>query len=77
MFLKDEPPADAIAALRKAIVGRESIAADERQLYIVYPDGIGRSKLTTSLIEKRLATRGTGRNWNTLVKLAAAAAATA
>jgi uncharacterized protein (DUF1697 family) len=75
MFLKHEAPADAIAALRKAIVGRESIAADARQLYIVYPDGIGRSKLTTSLIEKRIATRGTGRNWNTLVKLAAAAAA--
>jgi uncharacterized protein (DUF1697 family) len=74
MFLKDEPPTDAVAALRKAIVGREKIEADARQLYIVYPDGIGRSKLTTSLIEKRIATRGTGRKWNTLVKLAAAAA---
>jgi uncharacterized protein (DUF1697 family) len=76
IFLRDEPPADAIAALRKGIVGPESIAGDARQLYIVYPDGIGRSKLTTSLIEKRIATRGTGRNWNTLVKLAAAAAQT-
>lgn len=74
MFLKDEPPADAVAALRKAIVGRETIAAEARQLYIIYPDGIGRSKLTTSFIEKRIATRGTGRNWNTLIKLAAAAA---
>lgn len=74
MFLKDEPPADAVAALRKAMVGREKIGADARQLYIVYPDGIARSKLTTRLIEKRIATRGTGRNWNTLVKLAAAAA---
>jgi uncharacterized protein (DUF1697 family) len=75
MFLKHEPAADAIAALRKAIVGRESIAAEARQLYIIYPDGIGRSKLTTRLIERKIATRGTGRNWNTLVKLAAAAAA--
>ena len=75
MFLKDEPSADAVAALRKAIAGPEKIAADARQLYIVYPDGIGRSKLTTSLIEKRIATRGTGRNWNTLLKLTAAAAA--
>ena len=75
LFLKDKPAPDAVAALRKGIVGRESIAADDRQLYIVYPDGIGRSKLTTSLIEKKIATRGTGRNWNTLVKLAAAAAA--
>jgi len=74
MFLKDEPSADAIAALRQAIVGRESIAAGARQLYIVYPDGIGRSKLTTRLIEQRIGSRGTGRNWNTVVKLAAAAA---
>lgn len=74
MFLKDESPADAIAALRKAIVGRESIAAQARQLYVVYPDGIGRSKLTARLIEQKLGTRGTGRNWNTVVKLAAAAA---
>jgi uncharacterized protein (DUF1697 family) len=74
MFLRQEPAADAVAALRTSIVGRESIAADARQLYIVYPDGVGRSKLTTSLIEKKLATRGTCRNWNTLVKLAAAAA---
>jgi uncharacterized protein (DUF1697 family) len=75
MFLKDEPSAEAVAALRKAIVGRESIAAEARQLYIVYPDGIGRSKLSTRLIEQRLGTRGTGRNWNTVVKVAAAAGA--
>ena len=75
MFLKDEPATDAIAALRKAIVGRESIAAEARQLYIVYPDGIGRSKLSTRFIEKQIGTRGTGRNWNTVVELAATAAA--
>jgi uncharacterized protein (DUF1697 family) len=45
-----------------------------KQLYIVYPDGIGRSRLTVALIEKKLGTRGTGRNWNTALKLAAAAA---
>jgi len=77
MLLKEKPAADAVSALRNAIVGRESIAAEARQIYIVYPDGIGRSKFTTNLIEKRLATRGTGRNWNTLVKLAAAAGASA
>lgn len=41
-----------------------------RHAYIVYPDGIGRSKLTTALIEKHLGTRVTGRNWNTVRKLA-------
>ena len=72
MFLKATPRADAVETLRAAIKGRETVAADGRQLYIVYPDGIGRSKLTGGVIEKTLATRGTGRNWNTVLKLAAA-----
>ncbi len=33
-------------ALQKAIVGREVVRASGRCAYIVYPDGIGRSKLT-------------------------------
>jgi uncharacterized protein (DUF1697 family) len=42
---------------------------DGKQLYIHYPAGIGRSKLTATLIERKLATRGTARNWNTVLKL--------
>jgi uncharacterized protein (DUF1697 family) len=38
---------------------------------VVYPDGIGASRLTTALIERTLGTAGTGRNWNTVLKLAA------
>jgi uncharacterized protein (DUF1697 family) len=37
--------------------------------------GIGRSRLTHRLIESKLMTRGTGRNWNTVLKLAAVAEA--
>jgi uncharacterized protein (DUF1697 family) len=35
----------------------------------VYPAGIGTSKLTNKLIEDKLGTRATGRNWNTVLKL--------
>ena len=55
-------------ALRAAIVGREAIEAVGAHAYLVYPDGIGRSRLTTALIERTLGTRGTGRNWNTVVE---------
>jgi uncharacterized protein (DUF1697 family) len=41
------------------------------KLYIVYPAGIGRSKRTGTLIEQKHGARGTGRNWNTILKLAA------
>jgi uncharacterized protein (DUF1697 family) len=41
-------------------------------LYLVYPDGIGVSKLTAALIEKKIGVTGTARNWNTAQKIAAA-----
>jgi hypothetical protein len=39
------------------------------QAYITYPDGIGRSRVTAAMIEAKLGTHGTARNWNTVVKL--------
>jgi uncharacterized protein (DUF1697 family) len=71
MFLKQAPKRTEVRELQAAIIGREIVRADGRQAYIVYPDGIGRSRLTHALIEKKLGTRGTGRNWNTVLKLGA------
>ncbi|MCH7699241.1 MAG: DUF1697 domain-containing protein [Chloroflexi bacterium] len=71
MCLKDTPPLNAVQALQDAIRGPETVRAVGRHLYIVYPAGIGRSKLTIKLIEAKLGTQGTGRNWNTVLKLAA------
>jgi uncharacterized protein (DUF1697 family) len=72
--LKTTPKPAAVKALQQSIKGRETIAAKGRQLYAVYPDGVGRSRLTIAMIEKALGTRTTGRNWNTVLKLAALAA---
>jgi uncharacterized protein (DUF1697 family) len=71
MFLRDAPDAQAVAALNAAIVGRETVRVIGRHAYAIYPDGMGRSKLTNAVIEKKLGTRGTARNWNTVMKLAA------
>jgi uncharacterized protein (DUF1697 family) len=65
--------AQRVRGLQAAVTGPEIVRAKGKQLYIVYPDGIGRSKLTTKLIEGKLGTRGTGRNRNTVIKLAALA----
>jgi hypothetical protein len=37
-------------------------------------EGVGRSKLTNALIERKLGFAGTARNWNTVLKFAALAA---
>lgn len=69
MCLRDAPSPAAVAALQSAIKGRERVRAKGKSAYFVYPDGIGRSKLTIQVIEKALGTRGTARNWNTVMKL--------
>jgi uncharacterized protein (DUF1697 family) len=69
--LKNAPDNAAVTALQKAIKGRELVRAVGKQAYIVYPDGVGRSKLSAVMIEKWLGTRGTARNWNTVRKLQA------
>jgi uncharacterized protein (DUF1697 family) len=73
MFLKAAPKANDVKAVQASIVGPEIVRADGRHLYIVYPAGIGKSRLTNVLIEKKLGIRGTARNWNTVLKLAALA----
>ena len=73
MPLKNAPVAEAEAALQAAVVGRERVRVIGDAAYLVYPDGVGRSKLTAVLAERKLGARGTARNWNTAMKLAALA----
>lgn len=69
-FMKDAPQKENVEALQTAIRGPEIVRADGRHLYVVYPIGIGTSKLTNNVIDKKLGMRGTARNWNTVLKLA-------
>jgi uncharacterized protein (DUF1697 family) len=75
MSLKDAPATQNVTSLEEAISGPERVFASGRHLYIDYPDGSGNSKLTNVLIERRLETRGTSRNWNTVLKISAMAQA--
>jgi uncharacterized protein (DUF1697 family) len=70
MCLKTEPDVAAVKALQTGIKGPELVRAGRRHIYITYPAGIGRSRLTAPVIEKALGTAGTARNWNTVLKLA-------
>jgi uncharacterized protein (DUF1697 family) len=71
LALKSKPTPAAISALRDAIKGRETFHVGGTHAYFVYPDGVGTSKLTVALIERKLATSVTGRNWNTVLKIRA------
>ena len=72
MFLSAVPDAAAQAALRKWHKDKELKELLELrgpEIYLYYPEGVGRSKLTGAVIESKLDTAGTARNWNTLLKL--------
>jgi uncharacterized protein (DUF1697 family) len=74
MFLKAAPKAGAVESLRAAIKGPELVQSKGKHAYITYPAGIGESRLTAAVIESKLGTQATGRNWNTVRKLVALAA---
>jgi uncharacterized protein (DUF1697 family) len=67
-FMANEPEKEAHERVR-AIKGPEELHLSGRELYLYYPDGMGRSKLTPAVIEKAVKVRGTGRNWNSVRKL--------
>ena len=70
-FLEDAPTVEAFGDLMQAHVGPETIHIDGQEAFVYYPDGMGRSKLSNVLIERKLRVVGTGRNWNTVLKIVA------
>jgi uncharacterized protein (DUF1697 family) len=68
-FLSGDPDADARDKVLKIKADPEEFWLIGRELYIHYPNGMGRTKLPAALIERTLKTSGTGRNWNTVTKL--------
>jgi uncharacterized protein (DUF1697 family) len=70
-FLKRPVPADDVEVLRAATAGRERMHAHGKEIYIDFVDGIGESMLDRDWKRTKKAPLGTGRNWNTVLKLAA------
>jgi uncharacterized protein (DUF1697 family) len=68
-FLSAGPPAEAHAAIGNLKVQREELHLLGRELYIYFPDGIGKSKVPWSSVEKLLKVTGTARNLNSVVKM--------
>lgn len=68
-FLASAPSAEAREKVLTVKIEREEMRMDERELYIYFPDGQGRSKLSLPSVDRALQILGTGRNWNTVQKL--------
>ena len=69
MFLASDPIDTALEDIQETYTGPEEINIIGQEVFIYYPEGMGRSKLTTAFLEKKLKTLGTARNWNTVLRL--------
>lgn len=69
MVMKDGIKAGAVEALRAFAAGDERVEEAGGDLFFWHPDGIGRSRMAEKA-QPRLIGVGTGRNWNTVLKLA-------
>ena len=69
VFLTGEPGDEARGALIRAMAGPEKAKLAGRELYVHYANGVGTSKLTNAVIERKLGMQGTARNWNSVTRL--------
>ena len=67
-FFEDAPAPEVREQILNIKGHPEEIHVMSRELYIYYPDGMGRSKLNP-VLNRVLKNKGTARNWNTVGKL--------
>ena len=70
VFLRDAPDKASIARLDRDRFPDVQFSVAGRELYLLYDEGMGRSKFVPAYYERRLGTIGTARNWNTIVRIA-------
>ncbi len=68
-FLERQPEPGAVSKVSQMRIRPEEFAMVGRELYVFYPDGMGRSKFPAAAISQLLKDAGTARNWNTVLKL--------
>lgn len=69
MFLSGTPSAAAAEALEPDRFLPDRFALHGAEVHLFYPNGMGRSKMTTGYFERRLDVVPTTRNWRTIHKL--------
>jgi uncharacterized protein (DUF1697 family) len=68
-FLAARPARNATQSLRQLAIQPEELHLIGRELFIYFPNGVGKSKLPWARVDKALQTQGTGRNWNSVTKI--------
>jgi uncharacterized protein (DUF1697 family) len=68
-FLASVPEADAVEKVLQIKTDPEELRIEGRELYMYFPNGMARPKVSWVTIANKLKVAGTGRNWNSVTKL--------
>jgi uncharacterized protein (DUF1697 family) len=68
-FMARAPEPDVLAAIPDQPAGREELRVAGAHVFLHYPDGVGRSKLTTAWLDRAMGTPVTVRSWRTVNRL--------
>ena len=68
-FLEDTPSDEVASRLDPQRSPPDAFDVRGRHVYLHYPNGVARSKLTNEYLASRLHTSSTMRNWRTVLKL--------
>ena len=68
-FLAAPLSAEAIAKARAIAATPEEMHIVGNEVFVYYPNGMARPKLSWPAVERAMKVSGTGRNWNTVTKL--------
>ena len=68
-FLASDPGEEGREKIRQMKSDPEELRIEGRELYIYFPNGMGRTKLQWAGLGKMLKTPVTGRNWNSVTKM--------
>lgn len=71
IFLESAPAAAVARELGEVTAGRDRAVLIGQEFHLHCLDGIGRTKLTAMLSDRRLGVAATGRNWRTVTQLLA------
>jgi uncharacterized protein (DUF1697 family) len=69
MFLAEVPAARAVSSLDAKRSRTDEFAVIGRDIFLLCPHGMGKSKLTNAYFDTKLQTTSTCRNWRTVLKL--------
>ena len=69
VFLKAPPSEEGKIRLSGVPVNNEEYVIHGREVYLYCPDGFGRARLNNNIVENKLRTVASTRNWKTLNKL--------